>query len=120
MAAIAASDKTGIDVPFGWPENFVRAISEYSGIGLWPDSVPQPSAAPKLLQFRETDRFVRVFGLDQRQRVFETQGVRAVGVSPTRGRNHGRAGPEGQQRKAFEGAGGLAVLDLEQANDPVG
>jgi len=58
VEAIAEVDRAGIDVPFGWPEDFVRAVAEYSASGIWPAAVPQPSAAPKQLQFRETDRFV--------------------------------------------------------------
>ncbi len=58
VAAIAAADKVGIDVPFGWPIDFVAGIADYAHSGMWPTSLPQPSTAPKRLQFRETDRFV--------------------------------------------------------------
>jgi hypothetical protein len=58
IQAIAQVDKAGIDVSFGWPQDFVHAVAAYTDTGLWPDTLPQPSAAPKQLQFRETDRFV--------------------------------------------------------------
>ena len=37
-------DKIAIDAPFGWPENFVRAIHAYSSSTVWPsvDDLPPP------------------------------------------------------------------------------
>ncbi len=29
-------DKVGIDVPFGWPETFVRAVSAHHSLQPWP------------------------------------------------------------------------------------
>jgi predicted nuclease with RNAse H fold len=58
LAAVSAADKVGIDVPFGWPTDFVAGIAEYTHTGIWPSGIAQPTTAPKYLQFRETDRFV--------------------------------------------------------------
>jgi predicted nuclease with RNAse H fold len=48
----------GVDVPFGWPDAFVSAISAYTATGMWPTTVPDPTKNPKQLQFRATDRFI--------------------------------------------------------------
>ena len=39
-------DKIAIDAPFGWPEDFVRAIHTYSTSTVWPsvDDLPPPVA----------------------------------------------------------------------------
>lgn len=50
IAAILGADVVGIDIPFGWPDAFVRALaSSHAGAG-WPD------VAPAVLCYRETDR----------------------------------------------------------------
>ena len=59
IAAIREADKVGIDVPFGWPVEFVRAVAAYNETGVWPETAANPTTSPKQLQFRETDRFVR-------------------------------------------------------------
>ena len=46
--------KVGIDAPFGWPSEFIEAISTYRASGTWE---PWPSDH---LRLRETDRVVRV------------------------------------------------------------
>ena len=58
LDAITHVDKAGIDVPFGWPQDFIEAVAAYNASGLWLSTAPHPSTAPKQLQFRETDRFV--------------------------------------------------------------
>jgi hypothetical protein len=58
LQAIEGADKVGIDVPFGWPIEFVRAVEGHTNAGRWPPEAPNPGKSPKLLQYRETDRFV--------------------------------------------------------------
>lgn len=43
-------DRVGIDAPFGWPIEFVSAISAYRDHGIWPVSDPE------CLRFRATER----------------------------------------------------------------
>jgi len=52
VARIAAADKVGIDVPFGWPEAFVDAVARFHAGGAWPES------PVTTLRYRETDRVV--------------------------------------------------------------
>lgn len=52
LERIAAADKVGLDVPFGWPDAFVEAVAHFHAGGGW-------SAAPvTALRYRETDRVV--------------------------------------------------------------
>jgi len=53
VSAIANADKVGIDVPLGWPDDFVSAIVSYQAGGKWPG----PHSNQKL-RLRETDRYV--------------------------------------------------------------
>lgn len=48
----AEADRVGLDVPFGWPEAFVRAVVAHHRGEPWPE------ASLLTLRFRETDRFV--------------------------------------------------------------
>jgi hypothetical protein len=48
----AAADKVGLDVPFGWPEAFVEAVTRFHPGGAWPE------ASIVALRYRETDRVV--------------------------------------------------------------
>jgi predicted nuclease with RNAse H fold len=50
ITAILGADVTGIDIPFGWPDAFVRAVTAYRAGEAWPD------VAPADLCYRETDR----------------------------------------------------------------
>jgi predicted nuclease with RNAse H fold len=53
IRSIAANcAKLGIDAPFGWPREFVRAVHAYATQPVW------PSATPSWLSRRETDRQV--------------------------------------------------------------
>jgi hypothetical protein len=47
-----AIDKIGVDVPLGWPEKFVEAISQHQAMNGWLD-IPL-----KELRYRATDQFV--------------------------------------------------------------
>ena len=47
------ADKIGIDVPFGWPVPFARAVAQYLASTVW------PSAEVRELRFRRTDKVVR-------------------------------------------------------------
>lgn len=53
LDSFQTADKTGIDVPFGWPSEFVKALVAYRRRTAW------PTGDSRLLRFRETDRFVR-------------------------------------------------------------
>ncbi len=48
--------KAGIDAPFGWPEEFVTALTEYHWDERWPSGMDNPRAP---FYWRETDRWVR-------------------------------------------------------------
>lgn len=52
VAEIAKSEWTGIDAPFGWPDDFVEAVSTFTENGDWP-----ANAKSERLRHRETDRF---------------------------------------------------------------
>ena len=60
LTAIAAADRTGIDVPFGWPSAFVTAVGRHDKGKRWRDEDRDA------LRFRETDR-------DLRERVVQVQ-----------------------------------------------
>jgi Protein of unknown function (DUF429) len=53
VTAMAAADRTGIDVPFGWPSAFVTAVTRHDKGKRWQDEDRDA------LRFRETDRDVR-------------------------------------------------------------
>ncbi|MFN8204496.1 MAG: DUF429 domain-containing protein [Solirubrobacteraceae bacterium] len=53
VTAMASADWTGIDAPFGWPDEFVAAIHGYATANRWPEKAPS-----KRMRFRETDAFV--------------------------------------------------------------
>jgi predicted nuclease with RNAse H fold len=59
LRVIATADKVGIDAPFGWPTEFVRAVAGHGNAGRWPADAPNPAKSPKHLQYRETDRSVQ-------------------------------------------------------------
>jgi predicted nuclease with RNAse H fold len=44
----------GIDAPFGWPRDFVTAVSSYAELDVW----PAPPEDPKRISHRGTDRVV--------------------------------------------------------------
>ncbi|MFN2525986.1 MAG: DUF429 domain-containing protein [Actinomycetota bacterium] len=52
MAFIAQAEKVGIDSPFGWPTEFVAAVSGYLTGNRWPETTPET------LHYRLTDRIV--------------------------------------------------------------
>lgn len=58
VAAVACSDRAGVDVPFGWPESFVRFVAEHREGSLEPvlDTGPHWRRG---LALRATDRVVR-------------------------------------------------------------
>ena len=52
IAAVEAADFAGIDIPFGWPDAFVQALTTYQVGGEWPD------ARPAEFCYRVTDHHV--------------------------------------------------------------
>lgn len=50
---MAGVDWVGIDAPFGWPSDFLEAMTSWSRDRTWPDK------ARERLRYRETDRFVQ-------------------------------------------------------------
>jgi predicted nuclease with RNAse H fold len=50
---IASSDRAAIDAPFGWPEPFYDAISQWRREGTFPDGTREP------LRLRATDLYVK-------------------------------------------------------------
>jgi hypothetical protein len=56
--SISRGDRSGVDVPFGWPESFVRFVAEHSGGTLVPVADSGPSWR-RGLALRATDHAVR-------------------------------------------------------------
>jgi hypothetical protein len=52
LRLIPAADKVGIDVPFGWPDEFVESVTAHHALQPW------PGHARRLLRYRATDRVV--------------------------------------------------------------
>jgi predicted nuclease with RNAse H fold len=52
LELLGNSDKAGIDVPFGWPTDFVHAVAQHHQFLPWPANQTQT------LRYRETDLFV--------------------------------------------------------------
>jgi predicted nuclease with RNAse H fold len=56
LEAIALADKAGIDAPFGWPDEFVEAVSAHRNRTGWPGSGGDQDVYRFHLSFRGTDR----------------------------------------------------------------
>jgi predicted nuclease with RNAse H fold len=58
LSLVAGADKVGVDAPFGWPDEFVEAVSTYHRGGGWGRRGGDPAALRTRLAWRDTDRFV--------------------------------------------------------------
>lgn len=56
LDAISFADKVGIDAPFGWPDEFVEAVSAHRNRAGWPGSGEDQDIYRFHLSFRATDR----------------------------------------------------------------
>src|SRR5215211_1039619 len=56
LDAISFADKVGIDAPFGWPDQFVDAVSAHRNRSGWPGSGEDQDLYRFQLSFRATDR----------------------------------------------------------------
>jgi predicted nuclease with RNAse H fold len=56
LDAIDGADKVGIDAPFGWPDEFVEAVSAHRNRSGWPGSGEDQDLYRFHLSFRATDR----------------------------------------------------------------
>jgi predicted nuclease with RNAse H fold len=56
LDAIPRADKVAIDAPFGWPDEFVEAVSAHGNRAGWPGSGEDQDLYRFRLSFRETDR----------------------------------------------------------------
>jgi predicted nuclease with RNAse H fold len=56
LAFMSSATKVGIDCPFGWPVDFVAAVSAHSRHEPWPPQDHTHSEELRNLRFRETDR----------------------------------------------------------------
>lgn len=58
LEAIADADKTGIDAPFGWPDEFVDAVVAHRDGEPWPGRGADQDVFRFHLSFRGTDRYL--------------------------------------------------------------
>jgi predicted nuclease with RNAse H fold len=56
LKAIAGAEKVAIDAPFGWPDEFVEAVSAHSNRAGWPGRGEDQDLYRFRLSFRATDR----------------------------------------------------------------
>jgi predicted nuclease with RNAse H fold len=56
LDAIFSADKVGIDAPFGWPDEFVEAVTAHRNRAGWPGSGEDQDIYRFHLSFRATDR----------------------------------------------------------------
>jgi predicted nuclease with RNAse H fold len=56
LEAIGGADKVAIDAPFGWPDEFVEAVSAHRNRAGWPGSGEDQDLYRFHLSFRTTDR----------------------------------------------------------------
>jgi len=59
VEAIADADMTGIDIPLGWPDGFVDAVSAHHDAAAWPVADVEPPGDRERLRFRTTDIVTR-------------------------------------------------------------
>ena len=62
VAAAVSSDMTAIDVPLGWPDEFVEAVVAHHGGMGWPPASVTPPLDRLPLRYRLTDRVVMAGG----------------------------------------------------------
>lgn len=62
VAAAAASDMTAIDVPLGWPDEFIDALVAHRDTTGWPSASVEPPADRVPLRYRVTDLAVIAAG----------------------------------------------------------
>lgn len=62
VVAIADSDLAGIDVPLGWPDAFVAAVSSHHAGDGWPPAPVAPPLDRAPLRFRRTDVLAQARG----------------------------------------------------------
>jgi len=62
VEAICAADMTGVDIPLGWPEEFVTAVVAHHEGRPWPPAAVAPPADREPLRFRLTDLVTTVDG----------------------------------------------------------
>jgi len=74
--------KVGIDAPFGWPLDFIEALTAFRDRGEWPIPPDDPAALQRRLVLRETDEAVlRVTGNPQEGDIVPRKGKQPMSVT---------------------------------------
>jgi predicted nuclease with RNAse H fold len=110
VEALGKVDVSGIDVPLGWPDDFIDALLSHRDRVGWPPAPHQPPGDREALRFRTTDLFVRQAGAlplsvsTDRIGVAAMRGARIQHLATTSGIVIDRSGLTGRAIEAYPAA----------------